>query len=205
MVEQAVTCSRVPNSPGHRASRRQLSHQGSTRVQFEWQDCTKKRSNRLVSCTLQARWPGDWCTREHVTACSTMTQRLKDYNIRRKRASQLPRTKTIRLSTPKTTTGENVILGYTSPLTVRFVCMCILGLLWWGSWGKKPPDDAFYFFILLIFGQSDVATLVCVCLFVDRLDSCSSHSCGFASVWWKLSAQFQHKRSACRGGHWRNY
>ena len=32
--------------------------------------------------------------------------------------SQLPRTKTIRLSTPKTTTGENLILGYTSPLNL---------------------------------------------------------------------------------------
>ena len=32
MVEQAVTCSWVPKSPGHHASRRQLSHQGSTRV-----------------------------------------------------------------------------------------------------------------------------------------------------------------------------
>ena len=30
--------------------------------------------------------------------------------------SQLPRTKTIRLSTPKPTTGENLILGYTSPV-----------------------------------------------------------------------------------------
>ena len=39
----------------------------STRVQLEWQDCTQKRSNRLVSCTLQARWPADWCTQEHVT------------------------------------------------------------------------------------------------------------------------------------------
>ena len=32
MVEQAVTCSWMPKSPGHHASRRQLSHQGSTRV-----------------------------------------------------------------------------------------------------------------------------------------------------------------------------
>ena len=32
MVEEAVTCSWVPKSPGHHASRRQLSHQGSTRV-----------------------------------------------------------------------------------------------------------------------------------------------------------------------------
>ena len=31
-VEQAVTCSWVAKSPGHHASRRQLSHQGSTRV-----------------------------------------------------------------------------------------------------------------------------------------------------------------------------
>ena len=31
--------------------------------------------------------------------------------------SQLPRTKTIRLSTPKTTTGENFIFGLTSPLS----------------------------------------------------------------------------------------
>ena len=40
-----------------------------------------------------------------------------DWDSSRKGASQLPRTKTIRLSTPKTTTGENnLILGYTSPL-----------------------------------------------------------------------------------------
>ena len=32
MVEEAVTCSWVPKPPGHHASRRQLSHQGSTRV-----------------------------------------------------------------------------------------------------------------------------------------------------------------------------
>ena len=32
MVEQLVTCSWVPKSPGHHASRRQLSRQGSTRV-----------------------------------------------------------------------------------------------------------------------------------------------------------------------------
>ena len=32
VVEEAVTCSWVPKSPGHHASRRQLSHQGSTRV-----------------------------------------------------------------------------------------------------------------------------------------------------------------------------
>ena len=40
-----------------------------------------------------------------------------DWDSSRKGASQLPRTKTIRLSTQKTTTGENLILGYTSPLT----------------------------------------------------------------------------------------
>ena len=43
-----------------------------------------------------------------------------DWDSSRKGASQLPRTKTIRLSTPKTTTGENLILGYTSPL--KFFC-----------------------------------------------------------------------------------
>ena len=39
-----------------------------------------------------------------------------DWEQRRKGASQLPRTKTIRLSTPKTTSGEHLILGLTSPL-----------------------------------------------------------------------------------------
>ena len=42
-----------------------------------------------------------------------------DWDSSRKGASQLPRTKTIRLSTQKTTTGENLILLYTSPLTLK--------------------------------------------------------------------------------------
>ena len=46
-----------------------------------------------------------------------MEVREFDWDSSRKGASQLPRTKTIRLSTQKTTTGENLILGYTSPLT----------------------------------------------------------------------------------------
>ena len=46
-----------------------------------------------------------------------MEVREFDWDSSRKGASQLPRTKTIRLSTPKTTTGENLILGYTSPLS----------------------------------------------------------------------------------------
>ena len=44
--------------------------------------------------------------------------RQVDWEYRRKGASQLPLTKTIRLSTPKTTTCENLILGLTSPLTI---------------------------------------------------------------------------------------
>ena len=40
-----------------------------------------------------------------------------DWDSSRKGASQLPRTKTIRLSTPKTTTGEILIFALTSPLT----------------------------------------------------------------------------------------
>ena len=55
-------------SSGHRASRQQLSHQGSTRVTGLHQ----KKVKQVVSCTLQARWQGDWCTQEHLTACSTM-------------------------------------------------------------------------------------------------------------------------------------
>ena len=46
-----------------------------------------------------------------------MEVREFDWDSSRKGASQLPRTKTIRLSTQKTTTGENLILGYTSPLS----------------------------------------------------------------------------------------
>ena len=46
-----------------------------------------------------------------------MEVREFDWDSSRKGASQLPRTKTIRLSAQKTTTGENLILGYTSPLT----------------------------------------------------------------------------------------
>ena len=39
--------------------------------------------------------------------------------------SQLPRTKTIRLSTPKTITGDNLILGFTSPLIdARHYALC---------------------------------------------------------------------------------
>ena len=40
-----------------------------------------------------------------------------DWDSSRKGASQLPRTTTIRLSTPKTTTGEILIFALTSPLT----------------------------------------------------------------------------------------
>ena len=39
-----------------------------------------------------------------------------DWDSSRKGASQLSRTKTIRLSTPKTTTGEILIFALTSPL-----------------------------------------------------------------------------------------
>ena len=39
-----------------------------------------------------------------------------DWDSSRKGASQLPRTTTIRLSTPKTTTGEILIFALTSPL-----------------------------------------------------------------------------------------
>ena len=47
-----------------------------------------------------------------------MEVREFDWDSSRKGASQLPRTKTIRLSTQKTTTGENLIFGYTSPLSL---------------------------------------------------------------------------------------
>ena len=45
-----------------------------------------------------------------------------DWDSSRKGASQLSRTKTIRLSTPKTTTGEILIFALTSPLT-WFACL----------------------------------------------------------------------------------
>ena len=45
-----------------------------------------------------------------------MEVREFDWDSSRKGASQLSRTKTIRLSTPKTTTGEILILPLTSPL-----------------------------------------------------------------------------------------
>ena len=41
-----------------------------------------------------------------------------DWDSSRKGASRLSRTKTIRLSTPKTTTGEILIFALTSPLSV---------------------------------------------------------------------------------------
>ena len=41
-----------------------------------------------------------------------------DWDSSRKGASQLSRTKTIRLSTPKTTTGEILMFALTSPLIV---------------------------------------------------------------------------------------
>ena len=61
-VEQAVTCSCVHQSPGHHASRRQISHQGSTQRCKGSTRVTETRSNMLlvVACTaLQARRPGD--------------------------------------------------------------------------------------------------------------------------------------------------
>ena len=45
-----------------------------------------------------------------------MEVREFDWDSSRKGASQLSRTKTIRLSTPKTTTGEILIFALTSPL-----------------------------------------------------------------------------------------
>ena len=41
-----------------------------------------------------------------------------DWDSSRKGASQLPRTTTIRLSTPKTTTGEILFFALTSPLSI---------------------------------------------------------------------------------------
>ena len=46
-----------------------------------------------------------------------MEVREFDWDSSRKGASQLSRTKTIRLSTPKTTTGEILVFALTSPLT----------------------------------------------------------------------------------------
>ena len=43
-----------------------------------------------------------------------------DWDSSRKGASQLSRTKTIRLSTPKTTTGEILIFALTSPIFILF-------------------------------------------------------------------------------------
>ena len=55
-----------------------------------------------------------------------------DWDSSRKGASQLPRTTTIRLSTPKTTTGEILILALTSPLIrplyVNVYSRLVLGL-----------------------------------------------------------------------------
>ena len=101
MVEEAVTCSWVPKSPGHHASRRQLSHQGSTRVQLEWQDCTQKRSkqaSKLYPAGTVTRWLVYAGARDRffnhvrlgikeercIAAFSDQnqsTQRPKDYNI----------------------------------------------------------------------------------------------------------------------------
>ena len=58
-----------------------------------------------------------------------------DWDSSRKGASQLPRTKTIRLSTPKTTTGENLMLGYTSPL----ICWLNIQSYTWQYGGKYTP------------------------------------------------------------------
>ena len=44
-----------------------------------------------------------------------------DWDSSRKGASQLSRTKTVRLSTPKTTTGEILIFALTSPLSVNIL------------------------------------------------------------------------------------
>ena len=46
-----------------------------------------------------------------------------DWDSSRKGASQLSRTKTIRLSTPKTTTGEILIFALTSPLTCNMLVL----------------------------------------------------------------------------------
>ena len=45
-----------------------------------------------------------------------------DWDSSRKGASQLSRTKTIRLSTPKSTTGEILIFALTSPLNHPVLC-----------------------------------------------------------------------------------
>ena len=50
-----------------------------------------------------------------------MEVREFDWDSSRKGASQLSRTKTIRLSTPKTTSGEILIFALTSPLTSLLV------------------------------------------------------------------------------------
>ena len=54
-----------------------------------------------------------------------MEVREFDWDSSRKGASQLSRTKTIRLSTPKTTTGEILIFALTSPLRERGLCVCV--------------------------------------------------------------------------------
>ena len=55
MVEQAVTCSWVPKSPGHHASRRQLSHQGSTRV-TGLHPKKVKQASKLYPAGTVTRW-----------------------------------------------------------------------------------------------------------------------------------------------------
>ena len=71
-------------------------------------DCT----NFLFACQTFAIRP---CSRKSRKLIAR--ESLSSYS--RKGASQLSRTKTIRLSTPKTTTGEILIFALTSPLTVE--------------------------------------------------------------------------------------
>ena len=61
-----------------------------------------------------------------------------DWDSSRKGASQLSRTKTIRLSTPKTTTGEILIFALTSPLNCCRVPY--LGCILKKNSGGGPPD-----------------------------------------------------------------
>ena len=61
-----------------------------------------------------------------------------DWDSSRKGASQLSRTKTIRLSTPKTTTGEILIFALTSPLNSLHFTNYVSSKIWF----KRPPRGA---------------------------------------------------------------
>ena len=69
-----------------------------------------------------------------------------DWDSSRKGASQLPRTTTIRLSTPKTTTGEILIFALTSPLTCHTLTDAATFFL--ACWLLQPSNcEQKYFFL----------------------------------------------------------